>query len=78
MDLIDCAFRIEDLTHGYTTGIKFVFLSIFSFTMLVNRYQGEHISLGLGILPFEISLDLNLWIRKPEQLDGPQAQVGLQ
>lgn len=70
MTMIENVFSTERMTSQFTSGIKFVFLRTFSVSYLTNNYQGEHITLAVGVGPFEANLGLGIWFRKQEQYHG--------
>tara|TARA_R110002020_G_scaffold55591_7_gene154107 strand:+ start:5308 stop:5493 length:186 start_codon:yes stop_codon:yes gene_type:complete len=47
----------EDNALGYS----FIFLWIISVTWSYNIVRGDHITLGFGIGPFEVSVCLSIW-----------------
>ena len=42
-------------------GFSIIFLWLFSVTLSYNIVRGDHITLGVSIGPFEISLGLSIW-----------------
>ena len=42
-------------------GYSFIFLWIFSVTLSYNIVRGDHITLGICIGPFEVSVCLSIW-----------------
>ncbi len=54
-------FDLTKYTKGDITGIRFVFLWLFSVTLTHNSNNGSHLNIGVGITPFEISTQLSIW-----------------
>ncbi len=44
-------------------GNKITLLSVFHFISLYSTHKGQHFSLGFGIGPFEIAIQLSHWVR---------------
>ena len=54
-------FNVETINQQYTSGLKFFIFTFLTITFMENHYQGEHLSVGLGIVPLEISIQLSIW-----------------
>ena len=53
--------HIEGITIDNTTGLKLMFLKLFTITVLHNNHKGGHLSIGLAFLIFECTLTLSTW-----------------
>ena len=47
--------------HDNECGISIIFLWLFSITMSYNIVRGDHMTLGVCIGPFEVSMGLSIW-----------------
>ena len=54
-------FNISKHSKDNITGIRMVFLWLFSLTFTHNSSNGSHLNIGIGITPFEISTQLSIW-----------------
>ena len=56
--------RFFDIVH-YTsediTGIRFLFLWIFSFTITHNQKLGSHLNIAFGLKPLEVAAQFSIW-----------------
>ena len=51
----------EGSLNSNQCGISFIFLWLFSVTLSYNILKGDHMTLGLCVGPFEVSLGLSVW-----------------
>lgn len=52
--------KIEDLENNQV-GYSVIILWLFSGTLSYNIIRGDHITIGLGAGPLEVSLGLSIW-----------------
>jgi len=53
-----------DITHYNNeniSGIRFVFLWIFSFTIMHNDKLGSHLNIAFGLKPLEVAAQFSIW-----------------
>jgi len=64
--------RVEQRNDEYVSSIKLILFSLVYFTLVANYYDGEHLSVGIGIYLLEIAILLSIWRgeQKEEALDG--------
>ena len=57
-------------------GYSFIILWLFSVTLSYNIIRGDHITIGLGAGPLEVSLGLSIWRKLlPWKLDQQKTKV---
>ena len=54
-------YKYLDKSDDNAVGISLIFLWLFSLTLSYNIVRGDHITIGFGVGPFEISLGLSIW-----------------
>ena len=54
-------FNVTQYNEGGTSGVRIGFLWVFSITITHNENQGKHLTIGLGLRPMEVGLQLSLW-----------------
>ena len=56
-------YKCLDKSDDNAVGISLIFLWLFSLTLSYNIVRGDHITIGFGVGPFEISLGLSIWTK---------------
>ena len=54
-------FDIAHYSGGNISGIRFVFLWIFSFTITHNENLGSHLHIAVGLKPLEVAAQFSIW-----------------
>jgi len=56
--------KFFDITHyndENISGIRFVFLWIFSFSIMHNKKLGSHLNIAFGLKPLEVAAQFSIW-----------------
>jgi len=58
---MNALFRIETINQKNTSGIKLYLFTFITLTFMENNYSGNHLSIGLGFVPLEVSMQFSIW-----------------
>lgn len=49
------------LNEGKISGVRINFLWVFTITVCYNTAKGNHVNIGIGIIPFELAMQFSIW-----------------